>query len=671
MTYCAKSIRGIFLIKNLPKRLYNLDYIFILATDISKENKSKPSSNLFTMKKLSAVFIMMLFIISAHKGISNNLIIKKTTIYNEGAEIHGTAILQLEQGRNEIEFKRLSPFLDPATIQISGQGFRVLSISRGIDVQLDDKAYKDSVSMFQKKIDELELKIREKNTLLRILEKEERVLMANQKIAGEGSAPSAELRNTLEYLFSRIERIENKRFETSEEIKTLSQEVNNIKEQINNLVKPEEELFSTVTFVLQSARRARVPVEIRYWVNQAGWFPTYDIFARDGNLEISYNANIRQQTGSDWKSVELTVSSASPYKSQLPPRLLPFRLNFGRRPAPTAPDEHAARAHDLGIYSVSGRVVDSQDGQTLPGTSVMVKGTTIGTVTNLNGEFQLQLPSEARVLTFSFIGMITQEVAIDRPTINVALEPDFVALEEVVVIGYGTQDMRIRGVSSDFRQPRPAPRPEAPPTITVGHQTSFSYQIDVPYDVPSSPQPTQVEISRMNIPATMRYTAVPAIEPAAFLTARISDWEQYNLLEGEANLYLDNQFMGRSVLQTRFVEDTLAISLGRDESIIINRKRQREYEQRRFWSNRVREERMWHTAIRNTKREKIMLELLDQIPVSQTADIKVDVIDISGASLDKDTGILTWNLEIEPGETREVIIHYSVEYPRGRVINLD
>ncbi|TVQ83381.1 MAG: DUF4140 domain-containing protein, partial [Bacteroidetes bacterium] len=116
------------------------------------------------MKKLPAVIIILLFIITAHNGVSNNLIIKKTTIYNEGAEIHGTATLQLEEGRNEIEFKRLSPFLDPATIQISGQGFRVLSISRGIDVQLDDKAYKDSVNMFQKKIDDLELKIREKNT---------------------------------------------------------------------------------------------------------------------------------------------------------------------------------------------------------------------------------------------------------------------------------------------------------------------------------------------------------------------------------------------------------------------------------------------------------------------------------------------------------------------------
>ena len=66
-----------------------------------------------------------------------------------------------------------------------------------------------------------------------------------------------------------------------------------------------------------------------------------------------------------------------------------------------------------------------------------------------------------------------------------------------------------------------------------------------------------------------------------------------------------------------------------------------------------------------------MLELLDQVPVSQTSDIKIEIIDISGAEINEATGILTWNLEMNPGETREVIVHYSVEYPRNRTVNLD
>lgn len=618
---------------------------------------------------------LFLFLVNQVNASSEELKVNKVTIYNDGAEVHSKATVGLESGRNEITFKRLSPHIDPATIQIAGQGFRVLSIARGLDVVKNDEAYNDSVKYFQSQIDDFEAKIREKTTLMNILEKEERILTANQKITGEGGVQPVEVRNTLEYLFTRVNQIERQRFETSEEIRELRQKINDLKEASNKLKKPEEELFSTVTFILQSDRRARIPLEVRYWVNQAGWFPSYDIFSRDGRVEISYNANIRQQTGTDWKSVQLVVSSASPYKSQQAPRLHPFRLNFGRRATPLASFDNIERAHDRGIYSVRGKVIDATGGGEIPGVTVIVKGTTVGTVTDVNGEFNLQLPSDARVLTFSFIGMITQEVAIDRNHMNIALESDIVALQEVIVTGYGVQGstpgVRIRGMSSGPAREVSAPRPQAPPVVSLGYQTSFSYEIDVPYDIPSADEPSQVEINRINIPATMRYRAVPVIEEAAFLTARISDWEQYNLLDGEANLYLDNQFMGRSVLETRFLDDTLTISLGRDESIVIKRKRQREYEQRRLWSNRTREERMWHTAVRNTKSDKIMLELLDQIPVSQTSDIKVEIIDISGASIDEETGILTWNLEIKPGETREVIVHYSVEYPRNRTVNLD
>ncbi|WP_027303311.1 SusC/RagA family TonB-linked outer membrane protein [Rudanella lutea] len=88
---------------------------------------------------------------------------------------------------------------------------------------------------------------------------------------------------------------------------------------------------------------------------------------------------------------------------------------------------------------VTGRVVSKTDGQGLPGVSVLVKGTTTGTATDANGDFQLNVPSGA-VLQFSMIGMTSQEVPVGNQTvINVQLADDARALEEVVVVGYGTQ----------------------------------------------------------------------------------------------------------------------------------------------------------------------------------------------------------------------------------------
>ncbi|MDM8004211.1 MAG: TonB-dependent receptor plug domain-containing protein, partial [Bacteroidota bacterium] len=88
---------------------------------------------------------------------------------------------------------------------------------------------------------------------------------------------------------------------------------------------------------------------------------------------------------------------------------------------------------------ITGVVTSSEDGLPLPGVTVKVQGLTVGTVTGPEGAYSLQAPREATSLEFSFIGMQTQVVPINgRTRINVTLVPDLVAMDEVVVIAYGT-----------------------------------------------------------------------------------------------------------------------------------------------------------------------------------------------------------------------------------------
>ncbi|HDJ32495.1 MAG TPA: TonB-dependent receptor [Bacteroidetes bacterium] len=86
---------------------------------------------------------------------------------------------------------------------------------------------------------------------------------------------------------------------------------------------------------------------------------------------------------------------------------------------------------------VSGTVISAEDNQPIPGVSVYVKGTTVGTITNINGEYTLDVPSNATDLVFSFVGMKSLELPITGPVINATLEPDVLGLEEVLVIAYG------------------------------------------------------------------------------------------------------------------------------------------------------------------------------------------------------------------------------------------
>lgn len=90
--------------------------------------------------------------------------------------------------------------------------------------------------------------------------------------------------------------------------------------------------------------------------------------------------------------------------------------------------------------AVSGKITESS-GEGLPGASVIVKGTTIGTISDANGDYRLNIPEgKAPTLVFSFIGLITQEIEVGtKSTINVSLSSDNIGLEEVVAVGYGTQ----------------------------------------------------------------------------------------------------------------------------------------------------------------------------------------------------------------------------------------
>lgn len=224
------------------------------------------------------------------------------------------------------------------------------------------------------------------------------------------------------------------------------------------------------------------------------------------------------------------------------------------------------------------------------------------------------------------------------------------ALGEVVVTGYG----------SDL-----SGRPE----VSVSqNQTSFSFDIDVPYTVSGDGETRTVSVQEHTLPASYRYFAIPKAQKTAYLTALLTDWENLNLLNGEAILYFEQTFVGQSQIRPNAVGDTLQFSLGKDESIAIERNRQTEFSEKNFFGNRIRETRAWELVIRNSKNKAIELTLVDQIPVSTNEGIEVDLQESSGASLNEDTGKLTWNVSMDAGETLKRQFRYEIEYPSGRQV---
>lgn len=203
----------------------------------------------------------------------------------------------------------------------------------------------------------------------------------------------------------------------------------------------------------------------------------------------------------------------------------------------------------------------------------------------------------------------------------------------------------------------------------VENTTSIEFKIAIPYDVPSDGQPYVVKIEEYELPANYEYYVAPKWDTDAFLTAQLTDWEQYNLLNGTANLYFEGTYLGQSRLNTQSVDDTLTVSLGRDKGIIVTRTKQKDYSDKQFIGNKMTDQIGWEIELRNKKSQAIDVVVVDQFPVSQREEIEVKLEEAKKAEVDEITGKLTWRLNLKPNSQENLKFRYAVKYPKkGKVV---
>jgi uncharacterized protein (TIGR02231 family) len=212
---------------------------------------------------------------------------------------------------------------------------------------------------------------------------------------------------------------------------------------------------------------------------------------------------------------------------------------------------------------------------------------------------------------------------------------------------------------------------EAPQvTITQG-TTAISFDVAVPSDIPSDGRMKTIEIGRTTTTASFVRESVPKLDAKTYLTGRIAEWEKLDIIGGEANLYFENTFVGTSLLSQAQFGDTMKISLGSDRNVNVKRERQAETTARRLLGNNRIDTRSFMITVRNNKRESVAMRITDQIPVSTNSDINVEATQLSGGILDTVTGMVTWEFTLEPQESRDFVLTYTVKYPKDRIIILE
>lgn len=203
------------------------------------------------------------------------------------------------------------------------------------------------------------------------------------------------------------------------------------------------------------------------------------------------------------------------------------------------------------------------------------------------------------------------------------------------------------------------------------NQLDVVFDIDVPYDIPSNGKEQSVVMKEYKVPCAYQDFAAPVADKEAYLLGQMQGWEKLNLLPGEASVMVDGTYIGKSFINPGSTQDTLNLTLGQDKRIVVKREKVVDYSSVKFLGSNKKQVFTYELTVRNNKKEKSEVLLKDQYPVSTDKDIEVELLDNGGAAVNKDTGLLTWKVELAAGETKTFRISYSIKYPKDRAVNIN
>jgi uncharacterized protein (TIGR02231 family) len=287
----------------------------------------------------------------------------------------------------------------------------------------------------------------------------------------------------------------------------------------------------------------------------------------------------------------------------------------------------------------------------------------------------LQMSYNAKV--FQNTGLDWDEVALTLTNANPSLSGNIPVLHPWRLEFVQTYEM-VQSVMSNRAMPASEGMPKMLDKMRVDEEVAIDYpaneavtqfSIKTKHNIPTTGKPQVINIDVFTVPASYKYYTAPKIDPSAFLIAQVPNFEQYDLLPGEANLFLANTFVGKTFLNTGTVADTLDLSLGRDQSIVIKREKVKDFGSSKKIGNARKESIAIQITVKNTKKSPIQLVIEDQIPISSDKEIEVLLEDGANAKHDLTSGKLRWNKDISSGDAASIKFIYHVKYPSDRAIN--
>ncbi len=560
-------------------------------------------------------FSLIIFLMSSLVGFSqktNEIPIKspisQVKLFLTAGEMTHQSEVKLAKGRNKLVYSGISAFADPQSIQFfANQTYRLVSVSTEMDF-LAAEQYNPKIAVLKDSLEKTKDLLQLNSDIFNSYQAELAVLNTNRDLKGENQNLSiAQIKEAGEYYRTRTLEINKQVSKLNKEKQKLNNQIELIRYQLTELNFNENQRSNQIIVLIDSEVATTTSCTIRYLVSDCGWAATYDLAATDLNQKINLKYKARI-----YNNTGNDWNNVDLILSTADPLL-------------------SASQPILEPWYIDFQALNQ------------AKNKTPQSPLNYKADYRSNVASELTV-------------ANQRVYDNYMLDKD----EEMLTFG------------DDFK--RLDQKKNQKPAVKLKQieisELSAEFVITNKFSCPSDSKPYSVDVKEMNLDANFSHVSIPKLDQGAFLIANITGWQELDLVPGPTNVYFGGVYVGVSQIDTRNVGDTLALSFGRDTKVTVLRKLKKEVSSKKVMGSTKKETYLYETSIRNNQNVPIKINVFDQIPLSRNTDITISTDEISNGSKDLVTGEVKWEITLQPGETKNIEIGYSVKYPKDAQIKI-
>ncbi len=590
-----------------------------------------------------------------------NTKVAEATVFIQGAELLHTAQARLEKGVNEITLEGLSPNIDRNSLRINIGGSVVISayeysidyLSAGRKSPASLQWMLDSINFYKAEQSRTTIEMNVNNGLKGYLE----TGIAKNVSGSEAGLGIDELRKTMDYYKSKSEEIQNNAVALQKKQGGLSANINRLQNQYNQESGRNNKTSGLLKLNLSAPAAGTFPVSVTYYTSAAGWTPYYEIniASIDKPIKIAAKSKVVQSTGLDWENVKLTLSTAVPSNGKVAPLFSAWMLR----------QQELTRASSAGYVpglAMQNSISYAKEDKALD--EVVVRGFETQRKVSMVGSATVPSAEPPKPLVI-IDGREASQHELDN--IDPSLIKDMNVLKESLATGlYGSRAaggaivVTLKSSMDDF-------------ITEESNALNVVYNIDLPYTIPGNGKAQNIDLTTKETTAEYKYYCAPKLDPATYLLAEISDWQKLGLLSGTANVTYAGTYIGETYIDASSTQEKLALTLGADKRVAVTRELQREMSTSKTIGSDVQKVFTYKMTVRNNQSQAVKMVLKDQYPISTQKNIVVvlNVKETTPWTANKeDLGVITWEEELAPGETRTYQISYSVRYPQGMMLNL-